>query len=269
MAMLEVENHGTTRLIYFNSPPANGLNLDVVAELTDAVETLATETDKVRCLIIASRLRNIFIAGADIKMIKQYMDGTNLVAEMLNFNGRLQRVINKIEELPFPVIAAINGHALGGGLELALACDFRFMAAGAARVGLPEVKLGLLPGAGGTQRLSRLVGKARAKQIIYNSRLLDTEEALSWGLVESVYPGESLMEECLRYADAFRERAGTAIAEIKACIDRGMDRPMQEGLNLEMAALERLLGTDEAREGVNAFLEKREPRFLSCSNRGG
>lgn len=266
MAKLEVENRGTTRLIYFNSPPANGLNLELVAELTEVVERLADEADEVRCLVIASRLQNIFIAGADIKMIKKYMDGPDLVGQMLNFNGRLQTVINKIEELRFPVIAAINGHALGGGLELALACDFRFMAAGASKVGLPEVNLGLLPGAGGTQRLSRIIGKARAKEIIYNSRLLGTEEALSWGLVESVWPPETLMEECLRYADAFRERAGLAIAEIKACIDEGIDRPMQQGLDLEMAALQRLLETNDAREGVNAFLEKRAPRFAGCAN---
>ncbi len=187
---------------------------------------------------------------------------------MLNFNARLQHVINKIEELPFPVIAAINGHAMGGGLELALACDFRFMALGKGRVGLPEVKLGLLPGAGGTQRLSRLIGKTRAKEMIYSSCLLDPGEALAWGLVDRVFPPEVLMQECLRYADEFAKRPGNAIAEIKACIDKGLDKPIQHGLNLEMAALEKLLKTDDAREGVTAFLEKRDPHFARSSSTG-
>lgn len=261
--MLEIENLGTSRLLYFNFPPANALNLEIVAELTEVVGGLAADVDLIRCLIIASRLERIFIAGADVKMIKQYMDGPDLISAMLNFNGMLQKVINQVEALPFPVIAAINGHALGGGLELALACDFRFMVTGGARVGLPEVRLGLLPGAGGTQRLSRLIGKARAKEAIYNSRLLDAEEALAWGIVDRVFPPEALLEECLRYAEAFGPRPGIAIAEIKACIDQGVDKPIQQGLDREMATLERLLETVDAREGVTAFLEKREPRFLS------
>lgn len=262
MVRLEVENRGTTRVMYFNAPPANGLNLELVAELAQCVERLTAEGDSIRCLIIASRLEGIFIAGADIKMIKRCMEGPNPVSEMLNFNGRLQKVINDIEELPFPVLAAINGHALGGGLELALACDFRFMASGSGQVGLPEVSLGLLPGAGGTQRLSRLIGKARAKEIIFSSRLLDTEEAFAWGIVGRVCTSENFMEECLGYADAFAQRPGIAIAEIKACIDRGMDKPIKQGLDLEMVALERLLETGDAKEGVTAFLEKRDPRFL-------
>jgi enoyl-CoA hydratase/carnithine racemase len=190
------------------------------------------------------------------------MEGPNPVSEMLNFNGKLQEVINNIEGLPFPVIAAINGHALGGGLELALACDFRFMAKGDGRVGLPEVSLGLLPGAGGTQRLSRLIGKSRSKEIIFSSRLLDAEEAFAWGIVGRVCTSENLMDECLSYADSFTQRPRVAIAQIKACIDQGVDKPLKQGLEMEMAALERLLETDDAREGVTAFLEKRAPRFL-------
>lgn len=259
--MLEMENRGTTRLIYFNSPPANGLNLEMVAELSEAVERLRKEADGIRCLILTSRLQGIFVAGADIKMIKRYMGGPNLVHDMLNFNTRLQRTINRIEELPFPVIAAINGHAMGGGLELALACDFRFMAKNGARIGLPEVTLGLLPGAGGTQRLSRLIGKARAKEIIYNSLLLDAEEALHLGVVDRIYPAEFLMEECLSYASQFSQRASIAVSVVKTCIDKGSEMSVAEGLRVEMDGLERLLGTLDAVEGVTAFVEKRQPRF--------
>jgi len=260
--MLEVEDRGTTRLIYFNYPPANGLNLEIVAELTEAIERLAAEADGIRCLILTSRLQGIFVAGADIKMIKRYMEGPNLVDDMLHFNTQLQQMINQIEALPFPVIAAINGHAMGGGLEMALACDFRFMEHNSARVGLPEVTLGLLPGAGGTQRLSRLIGKARAKEIIYNSLLLDAKEALHLGVVDRICPAGSLMEECLGYADQFSERASIAVSVVKTCIDRGSDMAMEEGLRKEMDGLKRLLGTSDAIEGVTAFVEKRQPRFL-------
>jgi enoyl-CoA hydratase/carnithine racemase len=119
-----------------------------------------------------------------------------------------------------------------------------------------------LPGAGGTQRLSRLIGKSRSKEIIFSSRLLDAEEAFAWGIVGRVCTSENLMDECLSYADSFTQRPRVAIAQIKACIDQGVDKPLKQGLEMEMAALERLLETDDAREGVTAFLEKRAPRFL-------
>lgn len=262
MSILEIEARGTTRLLYLNSPPANGLNVEMVAKLTEAAERLMAEADKIRCLIIASRLERVFVAGADIKMIKQAVARPDTAAELLTYNRRLQRMINQIETLPFPVIAAINGYALGGGLELALACDFRFMATEGARVGLPEAKLGLLPAAGGTQRLSRLVGKARAKDIIYCSRMLDANEALALGIVDRVAPPLDLLDECLRYADAFGRRAAVAIAEIKACINEGLEKPIDQGLDREMVALERLLGTADLREGTTAFVEKRDPQFL-------
>lgn len=260
--MLEIEIIGATRVIYFNSPPANGLNLDLVDELEEAIDKLKREAFKVRALVLASRLERIFMAGADIKMIKQYMEGPKLVEHMLHFNTLLQQTINQIEALPFPVIAAINGHAMGGGLEMALACDFRFMAMNGAKVGLPEVTLGLLPGAGGTQRLSRLIGKARAKEIIYNSHLLDANEALHLGVVDRIYPAESLMKECLKYADQFSDRASIALSVVKRCIDQGSEMSMAEGLKVEMEGLERLLGTSDAVEGVRAFVEKRRPLFL-------
>ena len=260
--MLDIDIIGATRVIYFNSSPANGLNPDLVDELAAAIDKLKREAFKVRALVLASRLEKIFIAGADIKMIKRYMGGPKLVEHMLRFNTLLQQTINQIEALPFPVIAAINGHAMGGGLEMALACDFRFMATNGARVGLPEVSLGLLPGAGGTQRLSRLIGKARAKEIIYNSLLLDAEEALHLGVVDRIYPADHLMKECLSYADQFSERASIAVSVVKRCIDQGSEMSIDEGLRAEMDGLERLLGTSDAVEGVTAFVEKRRPRFL-------
>ncbi len=261
MASLEIDRIDATRVIYFNSPPANGLNLELVEELDKAIGSLEQESSEVRSLILASRIDQIFIAGADIKMIKRYMEGSDLKGNMLHFNDRLQSTINRIEALPFPVIAAISGHAMGGGLETALACDFRFMAADGAMIGLPEIKLGLLPGAGGTQRLSRLIGKARAKELIYNARLLEADKAFELGIVDHIYPKKLLMQECLAYADRFSSKAACAISVVKTCIDRGIEMSVEQGLKLEMDGLELLLNTSDAVEGVTAFLEKRRPSF--------
>lgn len=260
---LHFEIMDRTGVLYFNSPPANGLNLELVNELTTMVNSLRANVDEIRSLIITSQIANIFIAGADIKMIKKFMDGPSLVADQIHFNTHLQEVINEIEGLPFPVIAAINGHAMGGGLELALACDFRFMAKGKARIGLPEVNLGLLPGAGGTQRISRLIGKSKAKDMIYNSKLFDAEGALAAGIVDHIFEPESLLGKSLEYANKLKDRAGISISVVKKCIDKGLDMSLKEGLALEMEGLERLLNTNDAKEGVTAFLEKRKPLFQS------
>jgi len=260
---VETEKYDATRIVWFDAPPANGLNLELVEELAQVVADLNEEKGKIRCLILTSRLEGVFIAGADIKMIKRYMEGSNLVEDMVHFNTRLQQTINEVEDLPFPVIAAINGHAMGGGLELALACDFRFMAKGKAIVGLPEVNLGLLPGAGGTQRLSRLIGKSKAKDIIFNCKLLNAEAALAAGVVDRIHDPKSLIENCLRCAEQLKDRAGVAISVIKGCINKGLDLQLKASLELEMRGLETLLNTADAREGVGAFLEKRKPCFLN------
>ncbi len=258
---LKLSKEESTRFIFLNSPPVNGLNLEVVEELSQALGLLRQEGAAVRGLILSSDIEGVFIAGADIKMIKGYMEGPDLVGDMLHFNTRLQETINEFESLPFPVIAAMNGHALGGGLEMALACDFRFFASGRARVGLPEVTLGLLPGAGGTQRLSRLIGKAGAKEIIFQARKLDARTALALGIVDRVCEPGSLMEEALQYAESMQGGAPVSIDVVKSCINRGIEQSLDKGLAIEMEGLERLLNTADAREGVIAFLEKRKPLF--------
>lgn len=258
---LKLRKQGSTRILLLNSPPVNGLNLEVVEELSQALSQLRQEGPQVRCLILTSHIDGVFIAGADIKMIKGYMEGPDLVGDMIHFNTRLQETINEFETLPFPVIAAMNGHALGGGLEVALACDFRFLANGKARVGLPEVTLGLLPGAGGTQRLSRLIGKAGAKEIIFQARKLDAKTALALGIVDRICEAGSLMEEALQYADSMQGGSPVSISVVKSCINEGIEHPLNKGLAIEMEGLEQLLNTADAREGVTAFLEKRKPAF--------
>ena len=258
---LEIEKKDTTRIIYFNSPPANGLNLEIVNELARAVSLFKEEESEIRCLILASRIEGFFIAGADIKMIKKYMGGSDLRSDMMHFNTLLQGTINRIESLPYPVIAAINGHAMGGGLETALACDFRFMAKGNGRVGLPEVRLGLLPGAGGLTRLPRLIGKSKAKDIIYNCRFLDADSALALGVVDRIYDPDVLLDNAIKYAEELRELPGEALSVVKMCINQGLEMQLETSLALEMKGLDILLGTSNMREGVSAFLEKRKPVF--------
>lgn len=256
LKFMDMEKRDKIRIVYFNTPPVNALSLELVEELAGVVADLKKDSGNIRCLILTSRIEGVFIAGADLKMIKRFMDGANLVKDQIHFNTLLQGTINEVENLPFPVIAAINGHAMGGGLELALACDFRFMAKGKARVGLPEIKLGLFPGAGGTQRLSRLIGKSLAKQIIYNSEHLDAERALAVGIVDRIFEPEVLFTETLRYAEQLSQCAGEAISVVKSCIDKGLQVTLQEGLALEMKGLEALLETEDAREGVAAFVNK-------------
>lgn len=258
---LEIEKRQDIAILYFNSPPANGFNIQLSQEFSEKLDELNEMRPRVCFLIITSRVPDIFIAGADIKMIKAFMEGPDLIGEMVKSNTLLQNNFNKMEELPFPVLAAINGHAMGGGLELALACDFRFMATGKTLVGLPEVNLGLLPGAGGTQRLSRLIGRSKAKDIIFNARLLDAETALSYGIVDRIFAPDALLPESLKYAEGIVERAGVSISVIKKCINVGLNCSMVEGLVIEMDGLRELLKTADAREGVLSFIEKRKPQF--------
>ena len=258
---IEMENRDGLIILYFNAPPANGMNIELSGELLEELEQIRKQSNDIHAMIIASRVKDIFIAGSDIMMIKRFMDGDDLVGNMIFSNERLQQAFNEIEDLPIPVIACINGHAMGGGLELALACDFRFMATGKARIGLPEVKLGLLPGAGGTQRLSRLIGKSRAKDIIYRSLFLDAKKALDIGVVDQVHESEDILEKCIAFADEFKTRARVSIAVIKECINKGMDAYIADGLDIEMKGLERLLNTEDAKEGITAFVEKRNPAF--------
>jgi enoyl-CoA hydratase len=256
---LEIEKKQNIAILYFNSPPANGFNIELSTEYAEKIDELIEM--KPGFLIITSRVPDIFIAGADIKMIKGFMEGPDLIGGMIESNTLLQNNFNRLEKLPFPVLAAINGHAMGGGLEMALACDFRFMATGKARIGLPEANLGLLPGAGGTQRLSRLIGRSKAKDIIFNAKTLDAETALSYGIVDRIYTPEELLTECVKYAEGIVGRASVSISVIKRCINVGLDRSMADGLAIEMDGLRELLQTEDAREGVSAFIEKRKPQF--------
>lgn len=234
-------------------PPANALDRQLVGQLTAAAASAASRND-VGALVIIGTGR-CFVAGADITMLRT-LDPTGFAGYL----SEIQRAFDDVEAVPIPVIAAINGHAMGGGLELALACDLRFAAAGV-RLGLPEVKLGLLPGAGGTQRLVEALGRGRALELLFTGRPLEAEEALAVDLVNRVVSPDRLRAEAVEFAAGLASGPRDAIRAIKACVLARLDGGRRAGLRAEAAGVRHLFGTPDAREGLAAFVEKRAARF--------
>jgi enoyl-CoA hydratase/carnithine racemase len=253
--MISLEREGAVGQISLHRPSANAYNQQFVQELDAAVEAVRAD-DGVHAVILTSTLPRFFSAGADIKMFQ-----ASTLPEKEKFILRMHEVLRKIELTPKVFIAAINGHCLGGGMEIALACDLRFAAAGTYGLGQPEITLGILPGNGGTQRLPRLVGKSRALDLMVTGRTVAPEEALSIGLVDRVLPAEEFLAKTREYAEALTKRATFAIGLIKLTVTRGMELPLESGLAYEREALFRVFATEDAAEGVNAFLEKRPPAF--------
>lgn len=235
-------------------PPANALNLTLVRQLVEAAGRAAAD-DKVGAIVITGA-GSRFVAGADIKMLR-----TLAPADFPEFISAIQRGFDDIEALPVPTIAAVNGHAMGGGFELALACDLRVVSE-SARLGLPEVKLGVLPGAGGTQRLAEIVGKGRALDILYTGRALEANEARAMGLVNQVLPREEVVAGAVEFAVELAAGARTAMREIKSCVLARLDGGRRAGFRAEADGIGRLFGGAEAAEGIAAFVEKRTPRFV-------
>ena len=243
--------------ITLNRPPTNPLNGEFGRELLSAF-TEAEQMEEVTVVVIASALEKAFIAGADIKEMAA-MD----LGESEAFSQLLQGANNILANMKKVVIAAINGHALGGGCELALACDYRFMAAGKGLIGLPEATLGVVPGAGGTQRLPRLIGLAKARDILLCGKTMGPEEALAIGLVDRVIEPEIFRDEVMKFAARLASGAGKALGFIKAAVNEGLDLPMDQALAVERKYGLENLQTHDAKEGLTAFAEKRKPVFLS------
>ncbi len=241
--------------VTINRPRAlNALNTATLREMEAALGELERAED-VRVIIVTGAGDRAFVAGADISEMAGFGP---LEAEAFAALG--QEVMMKIQRWPKPVIAAINGFALGGGCELALACDIR-IASESARFGQPEVKLGVPPGFGGTQRLARLIGPGRAREWILSGEMYDAAEALRVGLVERVVPPDKLMEEAKKLARAIASRGPIAVKLAKLCIDRGLDTDLESGCALERQSFTICFSTSDRTEGMRAFLEKREPRF--------
>jgi enoyl-CoA hydratase/carnithine racemase len=235
---------GTIRL---NRPPVNALNDQVTGELADAARA-AEGSDEVRAVIIYGG-EKVFAAGADIKEMAEAS-----YAAMAVRSGRLQATMGLVAGLGKPVVAAITGYALGGGLELALAADFR-VAGESARVGQPEILLGVIPGAGGTQRLSRLVGPARAKDIVFSGRMLKAAEAHAIGLVDKVAPDDSVYQAALEAVKQYAAGPALALRAAKQAIDHGFDVDLATALEIERVQFAALFGTEDQRAGMRSFLE--------------
>jgi enoyl-CoA hydratase len=248
-----VENYIAT--ITIDRPEVlNAMNKVVVAELKKAMED-CVENDNVGVIVITGAGEKAFIAGADIKSM-QKMSGR----EALEFSREGQEMTMVIENSPKPVIAAINGFALGGGCEIALACDMR-IASENAKFSQPEVTLGIIPGWGGTQRLPRLIGKGRAIEMISSGEMIDAEEALRIGLVNHVVQQPELLEKVYTLAKSILKNGPAAVGAALKCIHQGFDKHLENGLDIELNVFADLFETDEQREGTTAFVEKRKPNF--------
>lgn len=242
-------------VITLNRPnAANALSIKLLEELKNVIESCKFDPS-VRCLVITGAGEKAFCAGADLKE-RAGMDA-QLVRKTVSL---IRECVNNLEALPQPVIAAVNGAAFGGGTELALACDIR-VASDNAKFGLTEASLGIIPGAGGTQRLPRLVGKGRAKELIFTARRIDAEEAREIGLVEYVGRPESLIEKALEIASQIVRNGPIAVRQAKFAIDKGLDVDLATGLSIEQNAYEVTIPTKDRLEGLQAFKEKRTPVY--------
>ena len=255
MAFVDFEQRGPIGVITMNRPEAlNALNDQVLKDL-DAVLDAAEANEEVLVLILTGAGRS-FVAGADIGQMKDF---TPVQAKQFGMYGN--SVFLKLENFPKPVIAAVNGFALGGGCELSMACDIR-LASEKAKFGQPEVGLGITPGFGGTQRLPRIVGVSKAMELILTAKTIGAEEAKAIGLVSEVYPAEELMDKALELANAICANAPIAVAESKRCIRMGMQTDIATGSAFEAEAFGVTCGTEDKNEGMGAFLEKRKEKHF-------
>ncbi len=241
---LEVEGGvGTIRL---DRPPMNAFSRQVQEELKATAEEAARRAD-VRSVIVYGGAK-VFAAGADVKEMASMS-----YADMAPVARRLSACFGALSEIPKPTVAAITGYALGGGMEVALGCDRR-IAAENAKLGQPEILLGIIPGGGGTQRLSRLVGPSRAKDLIYTGRMVGAREALDIGLVDEVVPAEDVYPAARKWAEQFANGPAVALAAAKAAIDGGLDVDLRSGLDLEATLFAGLFATDDGRAGMGSFV---------------
>ena len=229
-------------LIRFNRPPMNALSAELLSELADHSDALSADPDLKA--VVVTGTEKVFAAGAEISQIQ----GASPLID--NF----RRAYDALEAIPRPVVAAISGFALGGGLEAALACDLR-IASENARLGVPEILLGVFPGAGGTQRLARLVGPAKAKEMLWSGRQVRAGEALAMGLVDRVVPVEGYLDAALEWAGALASGAVVAMGLSKRAVNGGLDGPLSEGLDLERTLFGQVMATEDATTGIKSFFK--------------
>lgn len=255
MAFVEFEQRGHVGLITINRPEVlNALNLEVIEQLDDILLRAESQED-VHVIVITGAGRS-FVAGADIGEMVNYT-----ADDAKRFSHHGNNTMMHITRFPSPVIAAVNGFALGGGCELSMACDIR-LASEKARFGQPEVGLGITPGFGGTQRLPRIVGVSKAMELILTAKTIKADEAKAIGLVSEVYPAEELMDKAMELANAICANAQIAVCESKRCIRMGMQTDISTGSAFEAEAFGVCCGTEDKDEGMGAFLEKRAEKHF-------
>lgn len=260
MALVDYASSAGVALLTLNDPPANAYTHEMMKELDAAILKARFDND-VHVIVVTGHGEKFFCAGANIGMLRS-SDPTFKYYFCLHANETLSR----LEHTPKLCIAALNGHTVGGGLEIALACDLRVARKGTGKIGLPEVALGVLPGTGGTQRLARLVGRSRAIQLMCEGQTFDFEAALACGLINDVWETsthQAFMERVLDYARGFTppSRAAMAVGRIKRAVQTGVEMALEQGLALERELQAELFASDDAREGLAAFVEKRSPSF--------
>ena len=256
MEFISTQQNGAVAVVTIDHPPVNALSAGLLEELEGELDRLDADPET-RTVVLRGAGERAFVAGADISEFPT-------LREAGSDNGGSARGIQKLgarmDAADTPVVAAIHGWCLGGGLELAMACDVR-VASEDARLGQPEIKLGLIPGGGGTQRLPRLVGTGRALLLNMGGEPIDARTAYEWGLVEKVVPQPELLDAALEIALTFAVRSPHAIAVLRELARTTRDLPLEEGLRREAEAFRRCLASEDGQEGVAAFLEKREPQF--------
>jgi len=256
MTNILLEKKGLIAVATINRPKAlNALNSEVLTDLDELVSTVKADAD-IRALVITGSGEKAFVAGADIGEMSTL---TKEGGEAFGKHGN--NVFRAIETLPIPTIAAVNGFALGGGCEMALACDIR-IASEKAKFGQPEVGLGIIPGFGGTQRMARIIGTGPAMELIYTADTIDAQRALEIGMVNHVVPADQLMDEAMKLAQKICTNAQKAIRASKLAIRRGIDCDISTAVSYEALAFATCFGTEDQKEGMQAFLEKRKEKHF-------
>jgi len=255
--LVDYRVEGGVAILEMSDPPANTYTYEMMRQLDDAI-LQARFDDTVHVLVLRGAGDRFFSAGANIKMLASATPRFKYY-----FCLHANETLNRFEQTPKLVIAALNGHTVGGGLEIALAADLRIARREGGKIGLPEVTLGVLPGTGGTQRLGRLVGKSRAIELMATGRTFAFEEAMEYGIVSHIFEAENFFGQVMDYARQFcpPNKAALAVGRIKRSVQSGLEIPFSEGLALERELQQQLFQSEDAREGLAAYLEKRVPKF--------
>ena len=254
MKYIKITKNKGTCILTISNGPFNTLSTDVLKELDLSIDKIALDSD-IKSVVITGEGDKAFIAGADIKEMQV------MSKELAHAHSKLgQSIFSKIENFNKPVIAAINGYALGGGCELALACHMRY-ASNKALIGQPEVKLGLIAGFGGTQRLGKIVSKGKAMEILLSGKMYSSSESLSIGLIDAIFDHDKLLDSVYEIIDTISLNAPNAISKTIELVNKSYDLKLNDGLNIEAIEFGKLFNENESKEGMDAFIEKRKPNF--------